>query len=107
MPRLWWRRSASRQITLPVPVGIGRRPSHNGEDEMKKKTIKPRELPAAGAAALATPAVAQPAKTATLRFVPQANLTLLDPILTTALVTLNHAYYVFDTLYSAAADGVP
>ena len=49
----------------------------------------------------------QPAKTATLRFVPQANLTLLDPILTTALVTNNHAYYVFDTLYSAAADGIP
>src|SRR5258708_28511000 len=74
---------------------------------MKGPTLKRRNLLAAGAAALAAPAVAQPAKTATLRFVPQANLTLLDPILTTALVTNNHAYYVFDTLYSAAADGVP
>src|SRR3984957_10766080 len=74
---------------------------------MKNRAIGRRQLLAAGAATLAAPAVAQPAKTATLRFVPQANLTLLDPILTTALVTNNHAYYVFDTLYSAAADGIP
>src|ERR1700693_4559662 len=75
--------------------------------KMKNRSIGRRQLLAAGAATLAAPAVAQPAKTATLRFVPQANLTLLDPILTTALVTNNHAYYVFDTLYSAAADGIP
>ena len=59
------------------------------------------------ASLLASPAIAQPAKTATLRFVPQANLTLLDPIFTTATVTGNHGYYVFDTLYSVAADGKP
>lgn len=79
---------------------------------MKSPMMKRRQFIATGAAALAAPAllapaVAQPAKTATLRFVPQANLTLLDPILTTALVTTNHAYYVFDTLYSFAADGIP
>jgi peptide/nickel transport system substrate-binding protein len=79
---------------------------------MKGPVLKRRQFLAGSAAALATPglaapAVAQPAKTATLRFVPQANLTLLDPILTTTLVTTNHSYYVFDTLYSAAADGVP
>lgn len=34
-----------------------------------------------------------------LRFVPQANLTSLDPIWTTAAVTSNHGYYVYDTLY--------
>lgn len=54
---------------------------------------------------LATPAVAQQAKTAALRFVPQANLTLLDPVFTTATVTSNHGYYVFDTLYSVGPDG--
>jgi peptide/nickel transport system substrate-binding protein len=69
--------------------------------------IKRRQFLAAGTAALATPAVAQPARTATLRFVPQANLAVLDPIFTTTLVTTNHAYYLFDTLYSAAADGIP
>jgi len=36
---------------------------------------------------LAAPAVGQSAKTATLKFASAANLTLLDPILTTALVT--------------------
>jgi len=36
----------------------------------------------AGAAALALPAIAQNAKTRVLRFVPLANLTALDPILT-------------------------
>ena len=48
---------------------------------------------------LAAPAVAQ--KVPTLRFVPQSNLTSLDPIWTTATVTGNHGYYVYDTLYSA------
>src|SRR5258706_13569453 len=72
---------------------------------MKSPTLKRRTFLAGAAATLAAPAVAQPAKAATLRFVPQANLAVLDPIMTTALVTLNHAYYVFDTLFSAAADG--
>ena len=39
-----------------------------------------------------------------LRFVPQANLTALDPIWTTAAVTTNHAYYVFDMLYGLDDD---
>jgi peptide/nickel transport system substrate-binding protein len=50
---------------------------------------------------LAAPAIAQPAKTRTLRLIPQSNLTVLDPIWTTATVTGNHGYHVFDTLYSA------
>src|ERR1700752_1443856 len=64
-------------------------------------------LGATAASLLAAPAIAQPAKTATLRFVPQANLTLLDPVFTTATVTSNHGYYVFDTLYSVGPEGVP
>jgi peptide/nickel transport system substrate-binding protein len=58
-----------------------------------------------GSSSLVAPAIAQPANTATLRFVPQANLTLLDPVFTTATVTSNHGYYVFDTLYSVGPDG--
>ncbi|MBE9607432.1 ABC transporter substrate-binding protein [Acetobacteraceae bacterium H6797] len=50
-------------------------------------------------AGLAAPALAQNAAARTLRFVPQANLTALDPVWTTATVTNNHGYYVFDTLY--------
>ena len=59
------------------------------------------------AASLAAPAIAQPAKTSTMRFIPQANLTSLDPIWTTATVTNNHGYYVYDTLYSAGPDMRP
>jgi peptide/nickel transport system substrate-binding protein len=34
-----------------------------------------------------------------LRFVPQADLALLDPIHSVAFVTRNHALLVYDTLY--------
>ena len=34
-----------------------------------------------------------------LKFVPQADLAILDPIFTTAYVTRNHAFLVYDTLY--------
>ena len=57
---------------------------------------------AAAAATLPTTfAIAQPASARTLRFVPQANLTLLDPIFTTALVTINHGWAIYDTLFGA------
>jgi len=63
--------------------------------------MKRRTLLAAGAAASALPrvAIAQGTRARTLRFVPQANLTLLDPIFTTALVTINHGWAIFDTLF--------
>ncbi len=50
--------------------------------------------------AMAAPAVAQDLRARTLRFIPQTNLSVLDPVWTTATVTSNHGYYVFDTLYS-------
>src|SRR5215212_6864887 len=56
---------------------------------------------------LSAPAIAQPLKVSTLRFIPQANLTSLDPVWTTATVTNNHGYYVYDTLYSAGPDMRP
>jgi peptide/nickel transport system substrate-binding protein len=34
-----------------------------------------------------------------LRFIPQADVTVLDPVWTSVYVTRNHAYLVFDTLY--------
>src|ERR1700712_3442824 len=54
-------------------------------------------LAASAATVLARPAIAQAAKP--LIFVPQANLTSLDPIWTTATVTRNYAFLVFETLY--------
>lgn len=63
---------------------------------MKRRTLLQA---AAATAALPRIAIAQPASSRVLRFVPQSNLTLLDPIITTAAVTANHAYMVFDTLF--------
>jgi peptide/nickel transport system substrate-binding protein len=52
-------------------------------------------------AALAAPVVARAANVATLRLIPQTNLSVLDPIWSTATVSSTHGYHVFDTLYSA------
>lgn len=62
-------------------------------------------LTSAGAAALplATPPVSRAADLHTLRFVPQANLSVLDPVWNTAAVTIGHGYCVFDTLYGVDA----
>ena len=73
-----------------------------------------RSLLAGAAAAASLPrfAIGQPAGSRVLRFVPQANLTCIDPIWTTANITRNHGFMVYDTLYgldasfrAAAADG--
>jgi peptide/nickel transport system substrate-binding protein len=56
-----------------------------------------KAAPLLATSGLAAPALAQAQKS--LRFVPQANLTSLDPIWTTAVITYNHAYMVYDTLY--------
>ena len=50
-----------------------------------------------GAVALQRPAIAQPRRL--LRFIPEGDPAVLDPIWTTATVTRNHGYLVFDTLY--------
>jgi ABC-type transport system substrate-binding protein len=62
---------------------------------------------AAAVAALPRVAVAQPAQDRLLKFVPQANLTSLDPIWTTANVTRNHGYMVYDTLYGTDGEFRP
>jgi peptide/nickel transport system substrate-binding protein len=66
--------------------------------------MRRRSFLAAAASLPAAPALAQPARARTLRFVPQANLTSLDPIWTTAAVTENHGWTVFDTLYGMTDD---
>jgi peptide/nickel transport system substrate-binding protein len=58
-------------------------------------------------AALPAPVVAQDMRAQTLRFVPQANLSVLDPVFTTATVTGNHGWHVFDTLYGVDAELKP
>src|SRR6195952_4090530 len=48
-------------------------------------------------------AVAQPASARTLVFVPQANLTLLDPIFTTAQPTVHHGWAIYDLLFAVTS----
>jgi peptide/nickel transport system substrate-binding protein len=50
-------------------------------------------LPLAGPALAATPG------SRVLKFIPQSDLAVLDPIWTTAYVTRNHGFLVFDTLF--------
>ncbi len=57
----------------------------------------------AGAAALCLPAVGRAQSASTLRFIPQSDLAVVDPVWTTADVTRNHAFMVFDTLYGLDA----
>jgi peptide/nickel transport system substrate-binding protein len=56
----------------------------------------------AGLAAFAAAISAAGAETSgkTLRFIPQADLRVIDPVWTTALITRNHAYMVYDTLFA-------
>jgi peptide/nickel transport system substrate-binding protein len=54
---------------------------------------------AVGAAAVGAPFVHAQKRGGTLRFVAQADLKILDPVWTTAYITRNHSYLVYDTLF--------
>jgi peptide/nickel transport system substrate-binding protein len=60
-------------------------------------------LQAAASLPLAAPAVAAAPSSRVLKFIPQSDLAVLDPIWTTAYVTRNHGFMVFDTLYGLDA----
>ena len=65
---------------------------------------------ATAAAALAAPSLAPaqtPKKGGTLRFVPIGDLKILDPIWTTAYITRDHGYMVYDTLFANDANLQP
>jgi peptide/nickel transport system substrate-binding protein len=69
---------------------------------MTKPMARRRDLLKAGVSAVAVltaPYVARAEAVATLRHIPEADLAILDPVWTTANVTRNHAFMVFDTLY--------
>jgi peptide/nickel transport system substrate-binding protein len=56
-------------------------------------------LGAAIGSSLGLPRIARAQGARTLRFVPQADAAILDPMITTGLVNRNHGFLVFDTLY--------
>jgi peptide/nickel transport system substrate-binding protein len=63
-----------------------------------------RRLLATAATTLAAPAIARADGPSVLKFVPQSDLTVVDPSWTTAYVTRNHAMLVYDTLWGTDAD---
>ncbi len=54
---------------------------------------------ALAAAPLAAPALAQGDAARVLKYIPQADVTILDPMVTTAYPTRDHGHMVWDTLY--------
>ena len=57
-----------------------------------------------GAAALAAPSIAHGQRNNVLRFIPQSDVTTLDPHLSTTYVTRNHGLLIYDTLYGVDAN---
>src|SRR5215471_11473171 len=55
------------------------------------------------AAVVLLPALPVAAQQKVLKFIPQADLRILDPIATTAYITRNHGYMVYDTLFAIDA----
>jgi peptide/nickel transport system substrate-binding protein len=68
--------------------------------QLGRPTLRRRGLLGlAGAGVLAAPVLVRAASETVLKFIPQADLAVLDPVWTTAYVTRNHAFMVFDTLF--------
>jgi peptide/nickel transport system substrate-binding protein len=70
---------------------------------LKGAALSALPLPALTQPGLAQPAIGQASRARTLRFVPQAALTALDPIVQNATISSTHGFCVFDTLF--ATDG--
>ena len=66
--------------------------------------MRRRFLLRASAAALAAPSIAFGQRANTLRFVPQSDVSVLDPHVSTTYVTRNHGLLIYDTLYGFGAD---
>src|SRR5438132_1535391 len=105
---------------LPRSVDRDRRGDH-GEFPKPRSSREPRQSPipmstsimsstrlvsrrsflrgAAAASALSLPGLLRAQSQTTLRFVPVIDLTFVDPVYSTAQVSRNHAFMVYDTLY--------
>jgi peptide/nickel transport system substrate-binding protein len=68
-------------------------------NRVSRRQVFQRAVGVAAAAALGTPFVHAQQSQQTLRFVGEADLRILDPVWTTAYITQNHSYLVYDTLF--------
>ncbi|MES2954293.1 MAG: ABC transporter substrate-binding protein, partial [Pseudomonadota bacterium] len=71
---------------------------------MKRRSLVALAASTALVSALLLPALAQ-AQAKTLKVVPHSNITILDPVWTTAFVTRNHGYMIYDTLFGTDLEG--
>ncbi|MBA3592719.1 MAG: ABC transporter substrate-binding protein [Polaromonas sp.] len=71
---------------------------------MKRRSLVALATSAALVSSLMLPAAAQ-AQAKTLKVVPHSNITILDPVWTTAFVTRNHGYMIYDTLFGTDLEG--
>ena len=60
-------------------------------------------LKAATVPALSLPSIVRAESQSTLRFIPVIDLAFVDPIYSTAQVSRNHGFMVYDTLYGMSA----
>ena len=72
---------------------------------MKRRQFVGRSTAAALLGGIARPSIVRAASATTLKFVPYADLALIDPLVS-AFVTRNHVMMVFDTLFALDANGV-
>ena len=66
-----------------------------------------RSLLTGAAATISRPFLARGAEAHTLRFLPQADVSILDPLATTAYPTRDHGHMCWDTLYGLDANFTP
>jgi peptide/nickel transport system substrate-binding protein len=71
---------------------------------MKRRQFVGRAAASAFVGSIARPAIVRAASATTLKFVPYADLALIDPLVP-AFVTRNHTMMVFDTLFALDAAG--
>jgi peptide/nickel transport system substrate-binding protein len=81
-----------------IKAAIARRHELPAKKPGKDATIIGRRVFSAGMGAmLMAPSISRGAAASTLKFIPQSDLTILDPIITTVYTARNHGYMVFDT----------
>src|SRR4029077_11240534 len=68
-------------------------------DRISRREVIRGAAAAATATALGAPSVHAPKDRQTLRFVAEADLKIFDPVWTTAYITRNHSYLVYDSLF--------
>ena len=73
---------------------------------MKRRTLL-ASVPALATAGLAAPSLAQGTRATTLKMIPQADVSTIDPLATTSYAVRNHGHLVWDTLYGIDVDARP